>query len=231
MRGGESQTPAFAGRAAIVSGRYTIFHEGVACGEDRWRIESRDDGHAVTGEQVTVPPHPFPSRQEYRVTLDRDWRPLTLEIVWTVRDRTLRALHAAIHGTWRVRIEYEGHVREQEGDFPGFCEVEYGTPLFPAFVLARRDFGLDAEHEFPVLRIGPPLMAVTPDRMRYRCVAHGTYETPYGPVKARRYEAIPPDRPGEAYAFWADEEGFVLESYEGLDTTRPWMKLIALERA
>lgn len=219
------------GRATVVSGRYTIFHEGVACGEDRWRIESHDGGHAVTGEQVTVPPHPFPNRQEYRVTLDADWRPLTLEIVWTVRDRSLRAFHASEGGTWRARIEYGAEVREQQGDFPNFCEVEYGTPVFSAFVLARRDFGVGGEHEFPVLRIGPPLMAVSPDRMRYRCVEHGTYETPYGPVKAKRYEAIPPDRPDEAYAFWADEEGFVLESYEGLDTTRPWMKLIALERA
>lgn len=223
--------PAPAGRASIVTGRYTIFHDGAACGEDRWRIEPHADGFAVTGEQVTAPPHPFPSRQEYRVTLDADWRPRTLEIVWTVGARVLRALHVAGQGMWRVRIEAGEHVREQEGDFPPFCEVDYGTPVFVAFVLARRDFALGGEHEFPVLRIGPPLMAVTPDRMRYRCVAHGTYETPYGAVNARRYEAIPPDRPGEAYAFWADEEGFVLETYEGLDTTRPWMKLIALERA
>ena len=27
-----------------------------------------------------------------------------------------------------------------------------------------------------------------------------------------------------------DEDGFVLESYEGLDPSRPWMRLTAIER-
>ena len=40
-----------------------------------------------------------------------------------------------------------------------------------------------------------------------------------------------PDRPEEeGYSFWADEEGFVLESYEGLEPSRPWMKLVEFRR-
>ena len=185
----------------------------------------------VVGAQELGPPHPFPSRQEYRVTLTREWRVSGLEILWTVGERTLRSTHLADGPLWRVRIEHQGQVREQEGDFPDFCEVEYGTHLFNAFILARRDFALGGEHEFPVLRIGPPLMAVTPERMLYRCVEVGTFETPRGPVRAKRYVVSLPPRPEEeGYAFWADEDGFVLESYEGLDLSRPWMRLTHFER-
>jgi len=38
-------------------------------------------------------------------------------------------------------------------------------------------------------------------------------------------------RPGEeGYMFWADEDGIVLESYDGLDHSRPWMQLVEYRR-
>jgi len=216
----------------VASGRYAIFFNGRECGEERWRLESTADGWIATGEQVTVAPHPFPNRHEYRATLTREWRLRGLDILWTVGDRRLVSTHRAEGGTWRVEIDYGGQVREQQGDYPDFCEVEYATHLFNAFVLARRDFQLGGEHEFPVLRIGPPLMAVSPERMLYRCVEVGTFESPRGPVKAKRYVVSLPPRPEEeGYTFWADDEGFVLESYEGLDRSRPWMRLIEYRRA
>lgn len=219
------------GAAPSVSGRYGIFHGGQEAGEERWAMRATEDGHVVTGEQLTWAPHPFPSRQEWRATLDARWRLTGVEIVWTVGERVLRALHAADGARWRVRIEYGDTVKEQEGDFPEFCEVEYGTHLFNAFILLRRDFGLGGEHEFPVLRIGPPWMAVSPERMLYRCVEHGTFDTPLGPVRARRYVvSLPPAPEVEGYTFWSDEEGIVLESYEGHDRTRPWMRLVDFQR-
>jgi len=222
-----TSTPRATSAHTAISGRYAIMHSGRECGEERWRLDQTDEGYVVTGEQVLQAPHPFPSRQEFRVALDRDWRITGIEIVWTVGPRVLRSTHAVDGKIWRVRIEHEGHAREQQGDFPDFCEVEYGTHLFNAFILARRDFGLGGEHEFPVLRIGPPLMAVSPERMLYRCVEIGTFETPRGAIKAKRYVVSLPPRPeDEGYSFWADEEGFVLESYEGLDTSRTWMKLV-----
>ena len=213
------------------AGRYVIFHSGHECGEERWEVARTAEGHVVTGEQRFTSPHPFPSRQEYRVTLSPDWRIGGLEILWTVGERVLRSIHRADGPTWRVRIEHQGNVREQHGDFPDFCEVEYGTHLFNAFILARRDFALGGEHEFPVLRIGPPHMAVSPERMLYRCVEHGEFESPLGRVRAKRYVVSLPPRPEEeGYAFWADEDGFVLESYEGLNASRPWMTLVELRR-
>jgi len=218
-----------AGGAA--EGRYRIFFAGRECGEERWELIRGPEGHVVRGEHVLVQPHPLPSRQEYRATLTNEWRITGLEILWTVGQRSLRATHAADRGTWRVRIEHQGHVREQEGDFPDFCEVDYGTPLFNAFVLARRDFGLGGEHEFPALRIGPPHMAVTPGRVLYRCVETGSFETPLGTVRAKRYAVLLPEHPEEeGYSFWADAEGFVLESYEGLEPSRPWMTLVEFRR-
>ena len=215
----------------VAAGRYRIFHAGRECGEERWRIETAPAGLIATGEQRMVPPHPYPSLSEYRVTLTDTMRPIGLEILWTVGARRLRALHAASGRTWRVRIETEGQVREQQGDFPDFCEVEYVTHLFNAFMLARRDFQVGGEHEFPVLRIGPPWMAVTPERMLVRCVERGTFDAPWGAVAARRYVLSLPPRPEEeGYTFWADDDGLVLASCEGLDVTRPWMQLTELTR-
>jgi hypothetical protein len=215
----------------LASGRYLIFHGGRECGEERWQLSRVADGYVVTGEQVMVAPHPFPSRQEYRATLTDAWRLTGLEIVWTVGERVVHATHQASGARWRVQIEYGGQVREQEGDFPEFCEVEYGTHLFNAFILARRDFGLGGEHEFPVLRVGPPYMAVSPERMLYRCVERGAFETPVGAVQAKRYVvSLPPAPEEEGYTFWADEEGFVLESYEGHDRSLPWMRLVEFRR-
>lgn len=215
----------------VAAGRYAIFHDGRECGEERWRIETAPSGLVATGEQRLGAPHPFPNAQEYRVTLTDAMRPTGLEILWTVGGRRLRAVHAASDRTWRVRIEAGDQVREQQGDFPEFCEVEYCTHLFNAFILARRDFQVGGEHEFPVLRIGPPHMAVTPERMLYRCVERGTLGTPWGATPAKRYVLSLPPRPAEeGYTFWADEDGVVLESCEGLDASRPWMRLTELTR-
>jgi hypothetical protein len=217
--------------APTVLGRYQIFAAGRECGEDRWEIRPIDGGYVLVGEQTTIPPHPFPNRQEYRATLTEAWRLTGLEIVWTVGERHLRAIHAADQGMWRVRIEHDGSVREQQGDFPEFCEIEYATHLFHAFVLARRDFAVGGEHEFPALRIGPPIMAVTPERLLYRCAEIGSFAGPSGPVRAKRYVVSQPEQPGDpGYTFWADEDGFVLESYEGAEPTNPWMRLVELER-
>jgi hypothetical protein len=220
-----------AAASGVAAGRYSIFHAGRECGEERWRIEVGPEGLIATGEQVLGPPHPFPSLSEYRVTLTDAMRVTGLEILWTVGAHRLRATHAASGRTWRAQIETQGRVREQQGDFPDGCEVEFGTHLFNSFILARRDFQVDGEHEFPVLRIGPPWMAVTPERMLYRCVERGTFAAPWGGVPAKRYVLSLPPRPEqEGYTFWADERDVVLESYEGLDTSRPWMRLTELTR-
>jgi hypothetical protein len=218
-------------RLAALSGRYALFHAGVECGTERWQIEPTGDGLVATGEQEVVAPHPFPNRHQYRVTLTHHWRITGLEVLWTVGPRVLRSSHAADGAMWRVRIEYGGQVREQEGDFPDFCEVDYATHLFNTLVLARRDFPVGGEHEFPVLRVGPPLMAVTPDRMLYRCVEKAPFASPLGMVPASRYVvSLPPRGEDEGYGFWADETGIVLESYDGLDPSRLWMRLVEYRR-
>jgi len=211
----------------LIFGRYALFHSGRECGEERWQLERVPAGYVITGDQELIAPHPFPSRQEYRATLTREWRLTGLEIRWLVGQRHLLSTHRAGDGMWRVRIEYADHVKEQEGDFPSGCEIEYGTHLFNTIILARRDFQIGGEHEFPVLRIGPPYMAVSPSRMLYRCVEQGSFDGPFGPVPAKRYVvSVPPHGEADAYSFWADADGFVLESYEGLDSSRPWMRLV-----
>ena len=225
-------TTALARPALYAAGRYAIFHRGIECGEERWTIEAHPDGRVIaTGEQEMVAPHPLPHANRYRVTLTDTLRPVGLEIVWSVGGRELHALHGASGGRWRARIEYQGHAREQEGDYPDVCEVEYVTPLSNLFVLARRDFQLGGEHEFPVLRIGPPMMAVSPERMLLRCVERGTFDAPWGRVAAKRYVlSLPPRDEHEGYTFWADENDFVLESYEGIEPGVTWMKLVELRR-
>ena len=216
----------------VASGRYVIFHGGVECGEDRWRLQALPDGTVVlTGEHELARPHPFPNRQQYRATLTNTFRARSLEIVWSVGDRVLRALHEADAGQWRVRVDYQDHTREQQGDYPDICEVEYTTPLFNTVMLSRREFQLGGEPEFPVLRSGPPLMAVSPERMLIRCAEHAERDTPWGRVAAKRYVvSLPPRGEDEGYSFWADERDVLLESFEGASTRSTWMKLVEYRR-
>ncbi len=214
-----------------VSGRYRIFFHGVECGEERWRLEPSPDGLVASGAQEILAPHPLPNRHEYRATLGPDGRLTGLEIHWSVGAQRLLATHRAEAGVWRVRIEFGGHVKEQQGDYPEFCEVDYATHLMSWFVLARRDFALGGEHEFPVLRIGPPYMAVSPERMRMRCVEAGFVETPFGRREAKRYVvSLPPQPESDGYSFWADPDGVVLESHDDPGGQRTWMQLMELER-
>jgi len=123
-------------RMRVLAGRYELFHLGRACGVEQWRIEPLGDGYVITGDQELVAPHPIPNRQEYRATVDRSGRLTGLEIRWNVGMRALHATHRANDDMWRVRIEYGGEVKEQEGDYPSGCEVEYGTR-----VVQKRDGG------------------------------------------------------------------------------------------
>lgn len=217
------------GQRAAIAGRYALFHGGAECGEERWRIVAGAEGWVLAGAQELVAPHPLPNRQEYRAVFSARGRATGLEVRWFVGPRTLTATHHADGTTWRVRIEYADQIREQHGDFPESCEVDFGTHLFHTMILARRDFQIGGEHEFPALRIGPPWMAVTPERMLYRCVERARIMTALGPVDARRYEVtLPEGEGGDGWSFWADDDGFVLESYEGLDPSRPWMRLVEL---
>ena len=50
-------------------------------------------------------------------------------------------------------------------------------------------------------------------------------------VAAGRYAVTLPGLGDEqGYAFWADEDGLVLESYDGLDRSRLWMRLVECHR-
>ena len=214
-----------------ISGRYAIFHGGHECGSERWRMSAEGDGLVIEGEQETVAPHPMPSRHEYRAVLGADGRLNGLDIIWSVAGHRLEASHRAGDGQWRVQIEYGGQTREQQGDYPEFCEVEFPSQLFHFAILARRDFGVGGEHEFPVLRIGPPLMAVSPERMLMRCVEAGTIMTSHGEVAAKRYVlSLPPRDESEGYSFWADEDGLMLEAFEGVEPTATWMRLVEYRR-
>lgn len=217
--------------ALIAEGRYVIGVGGEPCGEEAWRMAANAGGIVVTGEQVLRAPHPFPNTQSWRAALTREWRPASLAIEWDVGEKRLRALHEAEGARWSARIEYEGQVKSQSGDFPDFCEVEYPSHLFNTFILARRDFAVGGEHEFPVLRIGPPWMAVNPDRMLIRCAEKGIYAAPWGEVPAKRYVlSLPPRSEEEGYTFWADQHDVVLESFEGPEPVVSWMKLVEYHR-
>jgi hypothetical protein len=67
--------------------------------------------------------------------------------------------------------------------------------------------------------------------MLYRCEEKGSFDSPRGAVRANLYRVTLPAQGNEqAYAFWADEDGIVLESYDGLDRSRPWMRLVEYRR-
>ena len=216
----------------VFAGRYAQFHSGIECGEERWALSATPDELIARGVQNMTAPHPAPGRLEYGVRLSHAWRVLAVEATWRVGTRELHAIHTADGTRWRARVEYDGQVKEQEGDYPDVCEVDFVTHLFSTFLLQRRDFAPGGEHEFPALLIGPPFLAVTPGRMLYRCVERGAFRSPAGEVPARRYiVSRPPEHEEEGFTFWADEQGVVLQSCEGLDLARPWMALTEYQRA
>lgn len=216
----------------VASGRYAIFHAGHACGEETWRLERDGDRVVASGEQSLAAPHPFPNRHAWRAELTPEWRVTALDVRWSVGARELVATHRADGARWHGRIEAGGHAREQQGDYPAFCEVEYPSLLFNAFVLAKREFSVGGEHEFPVLRIGPPAMAVSPATMRYRCAEAGTVEAAGATRAAKRYAlSLPPEPEAAGYTFWADEHDIVLAAFEGPDPGPPWMTLVEYRRA
>jgi hypothetical protein len=214
-----------------VTGRYAIHFAGRPCGEERWAIERSDEGEVATGEQVTQAPFPFPSTLEWRATLTREARLAGLELRWRVGERLVSATHGSDGATWRVRIEAQGHVREQEGDYPARAHVVLGAHMFHTFAFRSLVLEPGAEHEFPMLAIGPPWMAVDPGRLLVRCTEARTLETPMGPLAARRVEVFDPARGrAEAFAAWIDPHDIVLASHEGEGDAQPWMTLVEYHR-
>jgi hypothetical protein len=210
----------------LAEGTYQLFHHGQACGEERWRIGEGPDELVAEGEQRWDAPFPYPNSQRYRVVLSPDWRVLALDLDWLVGERALHAEHRADGENWRASIRYEDQTKTQEGNYPYSAEVDFGSHLFNTFTLLRRGLGPGTDEEFPVLKIGPPFMAVVPERQRYLFVESGPIETPAGRFEAWRWQLTNPERPGdEGYTFWSDARGMVLESYEGPAPGRVWMRL------
>lgn len=207
-------------------GRYELFADGAPCGEERWRIVMHAGGGAEAGgEQETRVPHPIPSRTTWRATLSSTGRVTAVEIDWQVGARHLHASHRAEGERWHVRVEHQGHTREQSGDCPAACEILFGSHVFHQLALSRYAWGPGAEHVFPALVIGPPWMAVEPGRQRVVCTDDAERDTPMGRRPARRLEVH--DLAGSAppFAMWVDAEDRVIESFEGLDERLPWMRL------
>jgi hypothetical protein len=220
--------------ALLASGRYAIFHAGIEVGEERWSVEPAapdsagyPGGAIARGEQVLAPPHPLPSELEWRARLSPEGRITALEMSWRVGTRTVRAEHAVSGERWHARIAYGGHTREQDGDFPGFAEVAFGSHVLHTVMLRRYALAPGAEHEFPALVIGPPFFAAEPGRQRVVCTAAGTRQTPLGEVRARRIEVV---EANGAFAAWLDEHDVLLESYEDTHTEEPWMRLVEYRR-
>jgi hypothetical protein len=220
------------GAASLAAvGRYTIFHAGAEAGEERWSVEASADGGAVArGEQMLVAPHPMPCELEWRARLSPLGRVTALEVAWRVGTRTVRAEHSADGDVWRARILYGGHTREQEGDFPGFAEVGFGSHVLHTVMLHRYVLTPGAEHEFPALTIGPPFFGAEPGRQRIVCTAAAERPAPGGNVEARRIEVSDPHGGVPAFAAWVDVHDVILESYEDTRSTEPWMRLVEYQR-
>ena len=224
-------SPAIGAAALAAAGRYAIFHSGVEAGEERWSVETSADGGAVArGEQVVVAPHPMPCELEWRARLSPLGRVTALEAAWRVGTRSVRAEHAAEGDVWRARIQYGGHTREQEGDFPGFAEVVFGSHVLHTVMLHRYVLAPGAEHEFPALVIGPPFFGAEPGRQRLVCTAAGPRPLLGGTVMSRRIEWSDPHGAVPAFAAWVDEHDVLLESYEDTLSTEPWMRLVEYQR-
>lgn len=192
-------------------------------------LRAPDGSFVVSGEQLLEAPHPLAGQTRYRAAVSPESRVLEVEIDWLVGTRALHARHHAKGSLWHVRIDYAGHVREQEGDYPASCEVLYGSPLFQSFALQHYVLAPGAEHEFAALLIGPPYMAVEPGKQQLRCTAEQEIATAFGGMTARRVEWHDPSGAEPPSMVWIDAHDRVLESRDGLDASSPLIqKLVEL---
>jgi len=212
------------GAAPHARGCYELLFGGQVCGEERFELLTAPDGVVVaTGEQLLEAPHPLAGQTRYRATLSPEGRVLAVEVDWLVGTRALHAQHRAEGGLWHVRIDYAGHVREQEGDYPPSCEVMFNSPLFQSFALKHYVLAPGAEHEFAALLIGPPYMAVEPGKQQLRCTEARELDTPLGRLAARRVEVSDLAGAEPPVTLWIDAHDQVLESRDGTDAASPLM--------
>lgn len=217
--------------ALVAAGRYVIFHAGVEAGEERWSVEAAADGGVVArGDQLLSAPHPLPSELAWRARLSAHGRLVELEADWRVGTRSVRAEHRASAERWHARVQSGGHTREQEGDFPPYAEVVFGSHVLHTVLLRRYVLEPGAEHEFPALLIGPPFFGVEPARQRLVCTARETRRTPAGGFAARRIELSDPVGAVVPFAAWIDDHDVILESYEDTHSREPWMRLVEYSR-
>jgi hypothetical protein len=209
-------------------GRYELLFAGAVCGEERFEVlPAPDGGSVVMSEQTLEAPHPLAGTLRHRTTVDAAQRVSAVEVDWLVGTRALHARHRAEGGTWHVRIEYAGHVREQEGDYPPQCQVLFASPLFQSLVFRHYVLAPGAEHEFVALLIGPPYMAVEPGKQRLRCTGAGERDTPLGRVAARRIEVLDPSGAEPPVTVWIDADDQVIESRDGLAEDSPLLLRLA----
>lgn len=216
-------------------GRWLVFASGIECGHETWsehRVLARDGTRGVErrGEQVLHAPHPFPSALTWVARAGEDARVLALELRWSVGERVVRAEHVAEGERWRATLETGGHVRAQQGDYPPACVVALGTHGVHAWMFRRVALEPGAEHVLPALVVGPPWMAVEPGRQIVRCTRAEERDTPAGRVRARFVEVHDPERSEAAWSAWLDPDDEVIESFEDLAGTAPWMRRVEWER-
>ena len=205
-------------------GRYEWFLDGASCGEEHFEIlPVRGGGAVATIEQSWRAPHPLAGEQRVRAELSAEGRMSSLELDWLVGTRALHAHHRAEGATWHVRIDYAGHVREQQGDYPPTCEVLFGSPLSTMFALHHFALAAGAEHEFAALVVGPPYMAVEPGKQRVSWRGEGVLGMPWGSVAARQLEWTDAAGVELPTTVWVDAEDRVLELRDGLGESAPLM--------
>jgi hypothetical protein len=217
--------------ALVAAGRYAIHHHGAEAGEELWSIEALPEGGAIAhGEQVLVAPHPLPSELEWRARLSPTGRIETLEVDWRVGTRAVRAEHAVLGTRWHARLLHGGHTREQEGDFPPQAEVAFGSHVLHMLAFRRYVLAEGAEHEYPVISIGPPWFAAEPGRQRIVCTEQQWRHMPWGRFLARHVEVSDPSGATPPFRAWLDEHDVVLESYDDPWAREPWMRLTEYQR-
>ena len=201
-----------------------IFHPGEECGEERWRMEAlRRRAGRAPASRSSVAPHPFPNRQEYRVTLTRgDGARPALEIALDGG----RA-HAVAHASRRrarcgaCGSSTAARSASRRATSRTFCEVEYAHasvqhrhPGAPRLRGRRRARVPGAAHR-PAVHGGVARSACcTAASRRGRSTPRSARST-----RSATWSACRRRGEDEGYTFWADEDGFVLESYEGLEPT------------
>jgi hypothetical protein len=195
------------------AGIYRVIEDDIDVGTEAWTREV-----SVNGVRLTSVINRTDERGEFEeevdITLDRQWRPLTLNVERTTADGERRYVGRRVGDAWISQVFREtGPMRTTTLPFGDDTHVDYLTAHTNGVTIHRLDLAPQTGQEIEVVFIDP--IAFTPSivRQHYLRLADPEPFEIAGEMATREYQYR--GASGVEYLIWTDDSGIILR-YEDL---------------